>query len=69
MTPIFVPGNDRGFVLLDAILCLFIAGIILLAAGLCVSSILRISSGTMERSTAIIEERNRRVIKGGGLYE
>jgi hypothetical protein len=69
MTPTSVPGNDGGFVLLDAILGLFIAGIILLAAYGGITSVLRLSAGTIERSAAIIEEQNRRVIGGSGIYE
>jgi hypothetical protein len=63
MTPIFAPGNDKGFVLLDALLCLFITGIILLAAYGSISSVLGLSSVCIERGRAIIEERNNHVMK------
>lgn len=68
MMPIFVPGDDKGFVFLDALLCLFIAGIILLAAYGSVSSILRISAGSIEQGAAIIEERNNHAMKGMDIY-
>ncbi|MDR2029790.1 MAG: hypothetical protein LBP93_09685 [Treponema sp.] len=68
MTPIFAPGDDQGFALLDALLCLFIAGIILLAAYGSISSILRISAGSMEQGAAIIEARNNRVMGGTDVY-
>jgi type II secretory pathway component PulJ len=69
MTPIFAPGNDKGFVLLDALLCLFLAGIMLLAAYGSISSVLRLSSTSIERGRAIIEERNNSVMEGRISHE
>jgi hypothetical protein len=50
-------------VLLDALLSLFITGIILLAAFGSISSVLGLSSVCIERGRAIIEERNDHVMK------
>jgi type II secretory pathway component PulJ len=69
MTPIFAPGNDKGFVLLDALLCLFLAGIMLLAAYGTISSVLRLSSVSIERGREIMEERNNYVMKGRIYHE
>jgi hypothetical protein len=52
--------------LLDAILCLFIAGVILLTVQGTVSLILKTSAAAIERGAALMEERNRLM---GGVDE
>jgi Tfp pilus assembly protein PilX len=59
MGRILFPGNDRGFVLLDAVISLFLTGLILLAAGKSVTTIIRVSAGAVEREAALLEERNK----------
>jgi hypothetical protein len=58
MTRISVPGNEGGFALLDALICLFTAALTLLFLSYVVSGILRSSSRAFYAGTAIIEERN-----------
>jgi hypothetical protein len=58
MTRIFAPGSERGFVLLDALLCLFTAALILLFLSCAVSAALRSSFAAFNAGAAIIEERN-----------
>jgi Tfp pilus assembly protein PilX len=58
MGRILFPGNDRGFVLLDAVFSLFLTGLILLSAEKSVTTIIRVSAGTVEREAALLEERN-----------
>jgi hypothetical protein len=58
MMRILTPGNNRGFALLDALLCIFITGVILIAlrgAGFVHREITR---AVITSTTAIIEERN-----------
>ncbi|GHV73393.1 hypothetical protein AGMMS49940_06950 [Spirochaetia bacterium] len=67
-----VPGNESGFVLLDALFCLFTAALILLLISGAVSSALNLSSKTFAAGISIIEERNdtaARIIDGGELHE
>jgi hypothetical protein len=58
MTRISAPGNEDGFVLLDALICLFTAALILLFLSCAVSGTLRSSFKTFYAGTAIIDERN-----------
>jgi Tfp pilus assembly protein PilV len=60
MTRTSAPGNerDRGFALPDALLCLFIAGVILLALQGASASLGRISAGVAAAGHALIRERN-----------
>jgi hypothetical protein len=58
MTRISVHGNEEGFVLLDALVCLFTAALILLFLSGAVSGILRSSFREFYAGTAIIDERN-----------
>jgi hypothetical protein len=52
------PGNDGGFVLLDALFCLFVAALILLVVSVSVSSSLKFSSKIFTAGIGIIDERN-----------
>lgn len=52
------PGNDRGFVLMDALVSLFVAGVAMLAICACVASTLRLAGACRERTKEIIEQRN-----------
>jgi hypothetical protein len=45
--------------LLDAVLCLFLTGLILLAAEKSIRTITRVSAGAIEREFNLLEERNR----------
>jgi hypothetical protein len=59
MTRTSVHGNERGFVLLDALLCLFITGIIF---GILLNSQAvrrRVFADMTEHTGRMIEERNR----------
>jgi hypothetical protein len=58
MTRIYAPGNERGFVLLDALLCLFTAALMLLILSCAVSGALGSTQKAFYAGTAIIEERN-----------
>jgi hypothetical protein len=60
MTRTSAPGNERekGFVLPDALLCLFIAGVILLSLQGASASLGRISAGMLAAGHALIRERN-----------
>ncbi|MDR3336537.1 MAG: hypothetical protein LBT16_04970 [Treponema sp.] len=61
MTRISVPGNksgERGFVLLDALFCLFIAGAFLFIIQGIASSSRRIVMEAENRAFALISERN-----------
>jgi hypothetical protein len=58
MTRISAPGNEEGFVLLDALICLFTAALILWFLSCAVSGTLRSSFKTFHAGTAIIDERN-----------
>jgi hypothetical protein len=58
MTGISVPGNEGGFALLDALICLFMATLTLLFLSCVVSGILRSSSRALYAGVEIIEERN-----------
>jgi hypothetical protein len=58
MTRTSAPGNEEGFVLLDALLCLFMAALILLLLSCAVSGILRSSFREFYAGTTIIDERN-----------
>ncbi|MDR3124252.1 MAG: hypothetical protein LBU16_10820 [Treponema sp.] len=58
MTRISVPGNEGGFALLDALICLFTTALILLFLSCAVSGTLRSSFRTFRAGAAIIEERN-----------
>lgn len=58
MPRISIHGNDRGFVLSDAILCIFLGGIILLTAQKNIQVILKTSAAAVERGIALVEERN-----------
>ena len=58
MTRILHPGNSRGFVLLDALLCLFITAVILLLLEGAGRLHQRVSTGAMNEARIIIEERN-----------
>lgn len=52
------PGNDDGFVLTDALVSLFIAGVAAVAVLGFASSTLRYAASAKERSLAIVEARN-----------
>jgi hypothetical protein len=70
MTRISVPGNEGGFVLLDALLCLFATALLLLFLSCVVSGTLRSSFRAFGAGAAIIEERNGAVlIIGGGGHD
>jgi hypothetical protein len=58
MTRISAPGNEEGFVLLDALICLFAGALILLFLSCAVSGTLRSSFKTFYTGTTIIDERN-----------
>jgi hypothetical protein len=58
MTRTSVPGNEGGFVLLDALLCLFTTALILLFLSCAVSGALRSSFRALYAGAAIIDERN-----------
>ncbi|MDR0597728.1 MAG: hypothetical protein LBG14_04400 [Treponema sp.] len=58
MTRISVPGSERGFALLDALICLFTTALILLLLSCAVSGTLRSSFRVIHAGAAIIEERN-----------
>jgi hypothetical protein len=71
MTRTSVPGNDGGFVLLDALICLFTAALILLLISGSVSSAMNFSSKTFDAGIGIIEKRNgntTRIIEGGKIH-
>jgi hypothetical protein len=59
MTRILHPGNDRGFVFIDALLCLFIAVFILLLLSGSLYSVFRLSVKQYEVGIHILEEKNR----------
>jgi hypothetical protein len=61
MTRTSVPGNDGGFVLLDALICLFTAALILLLISGVLLTTLKSSAKTFSNGISIIEERNRSV--------
>jgi hypothetical protein len=71
MTRISVPGNEGGFVLLDALICLFTAALMLLLLSAGVSGILRSSFGALRAGEALVEERNSNtaLVIEGGEYE
>ncbi len=52
------PGNDEGFVVFDAIVSLFIAGIAAVAVLGFAGATLRYSSSARERAFSLIESRN-----------
>ena len=58
MTRISAHGNESGFALLDALLCLFTAALILLFLSCAVSAALRSSFAAFNAGAAIIETRN-----------
>lgn len=66
MTRTSAPGNEGGFVLLDALFCLFTAALILLLISGAVYNTLHHSSKIFSNSISIIDERNSKV---GGAYE
>jgi Tfp pilus assembly protein PilE len=57
---IFRHGSDDqdGFILIDAVLCVFIAGIMVAAVYGAVSAGVRVSERMTETASSIIEERN-----------
>jgi hypothetical protein len=63
MTRISVPGNERGFVLLDALICLFTAVLMLLFLSGAVSGTLGSSAKALSSGAAIIEERNSNAVR------
>jgi hypothetical protein len=72
MTRTYAPGNERGFALLDALLCLFAAALILLLLSGAVSGTLGSSLKAFYAGTAVIEERNSNtmlLIEGGNHDE
>jgi hypothetical protein len=58
MTRISVPGNEGGFVLLDALICLFMTALILLFLSCVVSGTLGSSRRVFYAGAAIIDEKN-----------
>ncbi len=52
------PGSSDGYILLDAIVALFIACIAVVAVYGCVSSVVRLSAKGLERASLIVQERN-----------
>jgi hypothetical protein len=58
MTRISAPGNEGGFVLLDALICLFTTALLLLLLSCAVSGTLRSSFRAFHAGVAIIEARN-----------
>jgi hypothetical protein len=58
MTRTSVPGNEAGFVLLDALLCLFATALLLLLLSCAVSGALQSSFRAINAGAAIIEQRN-----------
>lgn len=56
-------GNDRGYILLDAIIALFITSIAVVAVFGFVASVLRLSGKSLERAGIIIEKRNLQIEK------
>jgi hypothetical protein len=68
MTRTSVPGNERGFALLDALLCLFTTALILTVLSCAVSGALRVSFRAFHAGAALIEERNAALPIEGGDY-
>ncbi len=66
MTRISVHGSEGGFVLLDALFCLFTAALILLLISSSVSTVVSYSSKIIADGISIIEERNNNI---GKSYE
>jgi hypothetical protein len=58
MTRISAPGNESGFVLLDALFCLFTSALILMVISGVVFSTIKTSAKTFNDGITIIEERN-----------
>jgi hypothetical protein len=58
MKRIFHPGNDQGFVLIDALVSLFTAVLILLLLSGSLHSVFRLSVKQYEAGIHILEERN-----------
>jgi hypothetical protein len=72
MTRISALGNEEGFVLLDALICLFTAALILLFLSCAVSGTLRSSVKALQAGTTLIDERNGAavlLIEGGNRGE
>jgi hypothetical protein len=63
MTRISAPGNEGGFALLDALLCLFTAALILLFLSGAVSGTLRASLRALYAGEAIIDQRNSNAVQ------
>jgi hypothetical protein len=61
------PGNDAGYVLLDAILSLFIAVLMLLAMYGGISTFMKYSARSLDKAILIIEERNNLALYTGVL--
>jgi hypothetical protein len=65
-------GNEGGFVMLDALFCLFTAVLILLLISGAVSSTMNLSAKTFTAGISIIDERNNNttgIIERGDDYE
>jgi hypothetical protein len=58
MTRILTPGNDKGFVLIDSLVCLFTAAFILLLLAGSLHSVFRLSVNQYEAELRIVEARN-----------
>jgi hypothetical protein len=58
MTRISVPGNEGGFVLLDALICLFTTALMLLFLSCAVSGVLRSSLRAFDLGMDLINKRN-----------
>jgi hypothetical protein len=72
MTRTSAPGNEGGFVLLDALFCLFTAALILLLISGTVSSTINAASKTFTDGISIIDDRNSnttRNIEGREIHE
>jgi hypothetical protein len=63
MTRISAPGNEGGFALLDALLCLFTTALLLLLLSCAVSGTLGISFRALHAGAAIIEERSSNAVR------
>jgi Tfp pilus assembly protein PilX len=70
MTRTSVPGNrsDGGFILLDALLCLFLVSLLALAVQETAAPIQKLSVHAAARGALLIEERNRQAAQPGNQH-
>jgi hypothetical protein len=65
MTRISAPGNEDGFALLDALICLFTTALLLLLLSSAVSGTLGFSLRALRAGAAVIEEQNSDAVRLG----